>query len=283
MITSAIFTRTRAATFAAMALVASLTPVRAQNLPNGDVHFICGFAAGSGADIIVRFFADKMRPSLNRTIIVENRPGAIGNIATEYVARAKPDGLTVYITSGDALATNMHIFKNPPVDVVKQLQIVTTINRMPMMIAVANNSPYKTMAELTAAMKEKGEKASYSTNNPVFATIQSRQEKIRILAVATGQRLQSAPNYPTMTELGFPMDLVSWWGAMVPMETPRPIVDRLNEAFVAVINSDEGKKFLGSIASDPWLLKPDEAQQYWQKEVDQWKDHVRFAKIEPQG
>jgi tripartite-type tricarboxylate transporter receptor subunit TctC len=311
-----------------LALIVPLgTVVRAQNYPSDNVHFICGFAAGSGADIIVRFFADKMRPILGRTIIVENRPGAIGNIATEYVARAKPDGLTVYVTSGDALATNMHIFKNPPVDVIKQLQIVTTINRMPMMIAVSVSSPYKTMAELTAAMKEKGEKATYSTNNPparvvgamykekagltavevqyrssaetlndvtsgavdfaiydpVFATIQARQEKVRILAVATGERLKSAPNYPTMTELGYPMNLVSWWGAMVPMETPRPIVDKLHDAFEAVIASDDGKKFLTSIASDPWILKPDDAQKYWRNEVDQWRDHVRFAKIEPQG
>ncbi|HVG51913.1 MAG TPA: tripartite tricarboxylate transporter substrate binding protein [Xanthobacteraceae bacterium] len=327
MLQSGILTRRRMVAFAALAFVASSGPTRAQGLPPGDVHFICGFAAGSGADLIVRFFGEKMRPILGRNIIVENRPGAIGNIATEYVARAKPDGLTVYVTSGDALATNMHIFKNPPVDVVKQLQIVTTINRMPMTIAVAATSPHKTLAELTAAMKEKGTKASYSTNNPparvvgamykekaglnsvevqyrssaetlndvtsgavdyaiydpVFATIQSKQGKVRVLAVATGQRLQSAPEYPTMTELGYPMDLVSWWGAMVPMGTPRPIIDKLNEAFVAVITSEEGKKFLASIASDPWLLKPEEAQEYWRKEVDQWRDHVRFAKIEPQG
>lgn len=313
-----------------MLMIAPL-PARAQNtpqnLPAGDVHFICGFAAGSGADIIVRFFADKMRPILNRTVIVENKPGAIGNIATEYVARAKPDGLTVYITSGDALATNMHIFKNPPVDIIKQLQIVTTINRMPMTIAVSVSSPHKTMAELTAAMKAKGDKASYSTNNPparvvgamykekaglnsvevqyrssadtlndvmsgavdyaiydpVFATIQERQGKVRVLAVATGERLKSAPGYPTMTELGYPINLVSWWGAMVPMDTPRPIVDKLHEAFQAVTTSEEGRKFLASIASDPWIISPDEAQKYWANEVDQWRELVRFAKIEPQG
>ena len=302
-------------------------PALAQAYPAQDIHFICGFAAGSGADVIVRHFANKIQPISGKTIIVENKPGAIGNIATEYVARAKPDGHTVYVTSGDALATNMHIFKNPPVDVTKQLQIVSTINRMPMMIAVSVTSPHKSIDELTKAIKAKGDKASYSTNNPparvvgamykaaaglssvevqyrssaetlndvtsgavdyaiydpVFATIQSKQGKIRVLAVATGERLKSAPDYPTMTELGYKMNLVSWWGAMVPMDTPRPIVDKLHDAFAQVIASDDGKKFLTSIASDPWVAGPEEAQQYWRKEVDDWREHVRFARIEPQG
>ena len=308
-------------------LLAPPAPARAQDYPTENIHFICGFAAGSGADVIVRFFADKMRPILGKTIIVENKPGAIGNIATEYVARAKPDGYTVYVTSGAALAANMHIFKNPTVDVTKQLQIVTTINRIPMMIAVSVTSPHKSIAELTAAMKAKGDKGTYSTNNPparvvgamynaaaglntvevqyrssaetlndvasgavdyaiydsVFATIQSKQGKIRVLAVAAGERSKSSPDYPTMTELGYKMDLGSWWGAMVPAATPRPIVEKLQGAFVTVISSEEGAKFLASIASDPWILGPDEAQSYWRKEVDDWREHVKVAKIEPQG
>src|SRR5689334_20170551 len=95
----------------AIAVVFALTgaaPVSAQQWPAQDIHLICGFAAGSGADVIVRFMAEKMKPLSGRSIIVENKPGAGGNIATEYVARAKPDGYTVYITGASALAANMH-------------------------------------------------------------------------------------------------------------------------------------------------------------------------------
>jgi tripartite-type tricarboxylate transporter receptor subunit TctC len=134
------------------ASVVSSRAAEAQPYPSQDLHFICAFPAGSGADVIVRFFAEKMRARLNRTVLVENRPGANGNIATEYVARAKPDGYTVYVMSGDALAANMHIFKRPPVDVLNQLQLVATINRMTMMVAVIASSPYKSIDELTAAM-----------------------------------------------------------------------------------------------------------------------------------
>ena len=95
--------------FSALALGAAALAIapqsaRAQAYPPGDIHFICGYAAGSGADIIVRFVAGKLRPIVGRSIIVENKPGAIGNIATEYVARSKPDGLTVLVTGANSVA-----------------------------------------------------------------------------------------------------------------------------------------------------------------------------------
>src|SRR5688572_5789919 len=78
----------------ALGLSAALTAstASAQSFPSQDVHFVVGFAAGSGPDTIARFVADKIRPMLNRPIVVENKVGAVGNIATEHVARAKPDG-----------------------------------------------------------------------------------------------------------------------------------------------------------------------------------------------
>src|SRR3954468_24712749 len=153
-----------AATMAAATALPRVT--RAESYPTQDIHFICGFAAGSGADIIVRYFAEKMRPILGKPILVENKPGALGNLATEYTARSKPDGHTIYVTGGSGLAGNMHILKNPGVDVAKALQIAGTINRATMMIGVRADAPYRDLRELTAAMKEKGDKASYAFANP---------------------------------------------------------------------------------------------------------------------
>jgi len=139
----------------------------AQAYPTQDVHFVCAFPPGSGADVLVRYFAEKMRPYLNRAVIVENKPGALSNVATEYTARAKPDGHTIYIHGASALAANMHLFKKPSVDAGKAIQIVATINKQPTMLGVAANSPYQSVQELTAAMKAKGEKATYASANPV--------------------------------------------------------------------------------------------------------------------
>jgi tripartite-type tricarboxylate transporter receptor subunit TctC len=138
----------------------------AQAYPSQDVRLIVGFAAGSGPDTIARFLAEKMRVALNRTVIVENKVGAIGNIATEYVARAKPDGHVLYVTGGNALASSGHLFKNPPVDVSTAFEVVATLSKQAVLLVVGPNSPAKTLPELTSLLKAKGDKATYGTAFP---------------------------------------------------------------------------------------------------------------------
>jgi tripartite-type tricarboxylate transporter receptor subunit TctC len=137
---------------------------QAQGYPAQEIHFISGFAAGSGADVMVRYFAEKIRPLAGRTIIVENRPGANGNIAIEYTARSKPDGYTVLVHAGSGIAASQALFKKPPFDA-RLLRVAATINRQAFMLAVSPSSPYTTVGELTKAMKAKGDKASYGSNS----------------------------------------------------------------------------------------------------------------------
>jgi tripartite-type tricarboxylate transporter receptor subunit TctC len=141
----------------------SALPVDAQDYPNREIHMIVGFPPGTGADVLVRYFAEKLRTLAQQPVIVENRPGANSNIATEYVARSKPDGYTLYPFSASTVAATMHLFKNPPVDVGKSLEVAATISKLPFMLVVAANSPYKSVDELTKAMKAKGANASFAT------------------------------------------------------------------------------------------------------------------------
>jgi tripartite-type tricarboxylate transporter receptor subunit TctC len=153
---------------AALALALGAAPIaaHAQTYPSQDIRLICAFPPGSGADVLVRYFAEKLRPIVNRTVIVENKSGAGGNIATEYVARAKPDGYTIYVHAATAVAANQHLFKKPPVDAAKAIQIAASINRQPFMLVVDAKGPYKSVAELTEAMLKKGDKASYAYAAP---------------------------------------------------------------------------------------------------------------------
>jgi tripartite-type tricarboxylate transporter receptor subunit TctC len=148
-----------------LAALACASPARAQDYPTQDIRFICGFPAGSGADVLVRYFAEKLRPLAGRPVIVENKVGAAGNIAAEFTARAKPDGHTVHVHAASAVAANQHLFKRRPFDAVKDLQVAATLNQQPFMVMVPADSPHKTLAELTAAMKQKGDKASYAQSN----------------------------------------------------------------------------------------------------------------------
>ena len=151
-----------------LALAAALAvpgAASAQQYPSQDLHFICAFPAGSGADVLVRYFAEELRKKANRTVIVENKPGAAGNISAEYVVRSKPDGHVVYIHAGSSTAANYHLFKKPPIDPAKDLQVVATLNQQPFMVMVDVKSPYKTLQDLTAAMLKKGDKATYAQSN----------------------------------------------------------------------------------------------------------------------
>ena len=138
----------------------------AQSYPSQDIHVVCAYPAGSGADLFVRYYAEKLRLATGRNVLVENKPGAVSNIATEYVARAKPDGYTIYIQGGSSIAANMSLFKNPPVDVATAIQVAAPLNKQPYMLAVDAKKPWKNIAELTAAMKQKKDKASFGTSNP---------------------------------------------------------------------------------------------------------------------
>lgn len=131
--------------------------------PNKTISFVCAFPAGSGADVLVRYFAEKVSGVAGQTIIVDNKPGANGNLAVEFVARARPDGYTVYVHAGNSTAANMHLWHNPPVDVRTEIQGVQFINKQPFMIAVRAESPIQNIEELTALLTEKGSDASYGT------------------------------------------------------------------------------------------------------------------------
>ena len=298
----------------------------AQEYPNRDIHLICAFPAGSGSDVLVRHFAEKLRPIAKRSIIVENRAGAIGNIATEYAARAKPDGYTIFVHAGSAVAANMHLFKKPSVDAAKSIQIAATIMRLPFLLMVESKSPHKNVDDLTAAMRQKGAKGTYATAaptgvimggiyknvtgvqavevsyrtasdslnemlsgkldygmlDPVFGLAQQREGRLRVLGISAGTRLRSIPDLPTMTEQKVPMDLIAWWAAMVPMGTPKAVVDQINLWFTYMIQTDETTKFLNNSGGDPFANTPEAGQQLLLKAIKDWGGYVKLAKMEPQ-
>lgn len=163
-------TRRRLLTGSAALAAAMAVPVASfaqQKYPSQDIHVICAFPPGSGADIVVRYFSEELRKKAGVTVLVENKVGAAGNIAAEYTARAKPDGHVLHLHAGSSIAANYWLFKKPPIDPVKDLQIVAPINIQPFMVMVTPDSPYKNLKELTEAMKAKGDKASYAEANTV--------------------------------------------------------------------------------------------------------------------
>jgi len=138
----------------------------AQEYPVREIRSVCNFAAGSGADIIVRYYSDKLSRLAGKPVIVENKPGAQGLVATDYVAKSRPDGYTILITpASSTLATAPHIFKQIPFDPLRDLAPVTTINSLAFTIAVDAAKPYRTIDDLVAALRTKQGNGFYGTQS----------------------------------------------------------------------------------------------------------------------
>jgi len=152
---------------AAPVVIAGSFPVFANEYPSGPIRGICPFPPGSGADTKVRFYGNKLTARCGQPFVTENRPGAMGNIATEAAARAKPDGYTIYIAPGSStLAAAPSLFKKLGYDPIKDFEHITTLSRSAFAFCVAGDSPFKSIADLTAYLKQKGDAASYGSIAP---------------------------------------------------------------------------------------------------------------------
>jgi tripartite-type tricarboxylate transporter receptor subunit TctC len=147
----------------ALALVA--TDVTAQAWPAKPVRLVVAGAAGSAPDIIARLIADRLTQAWGQQVIVDNRPGAAGNLGTAAAARAAPDGYTFLFGQAAPLAMNQHTFKSLDFDPERDFVPVVGLGISPMMIAVNNDLPFKTVAELIAAAKAQPGKINFGTSS----------------------------------------------------------------------------------------------------------------------
>src|SRR5262249_33845145 len=114
-------------------------------------------------DIIVRFYATRLQDVVGKPVVVENKVGMGGSLATGYVAQAKPDGYTIYMASSSALAAAPYLFKKLPYDPLKDFATVTSVFKAAFVLVVPSTSPCASVAELTDVLRRKGDKASYGS------------------------------------------------------------------------------------------------------------------------
>jgi tripartite-type tricarboxylate transporter receptor subunit TctC len=141
-------------------------PLAAQEYPAREIRSVCNFAAGSGADIIVRYYSDRLAKLAGKAVVVDNKPGAQGMLATDFLAKSKPDGYTIMITpASSTLATAPYLFKQVPFDPLKDFAAVTTINTLAFVIAVDASKPIRTIPELVDHLKKKHNHGLYGTGS----------------------------------------------------------------------------------------------------------------------
>ena len=157
----------RLAGMIAAVLLAACACANAQSYPTREIRVVVGLPAGSGGDVVTRYYADKLSQLAGKPTIVENKPGMILSIGADAVAKARPDGYTILITSvTSSHAANLYNFKKLPYDPIKDFTPVATLQRSYFILMARPDAPWKTVSELTAAMKIKGAKASYGYGSP---------------------------------------------------------------------------------------------------------------------
>jgi tripartite-type tricarboxylate transporter receptor subunit TctC len=157
----------KAAIAAAAVLLAHCATSHAQDYPTRPITVVVGLPAGSGGDVVARFYADRLSRLAGKPVIVENKPGMILSIGADAVAKAPPDGYTILITSvTSSHAANVYNFKRLPYDPIKDFTPVATLQKSYFILMVRAQAPWQTVAELTDAMRIKGDKASYAYGAP---------------------------------------------------------------------------------------------------------------------
>ncbi len=181
------FIAAAAATVAAGVCAGAAGSALAQSYPDRPIKVTVGFPAGSGADILCRYMIEGMGRHSGATFVVENKPGAAGNIGTDAVAKARPDGYALLMGASSTQAGNPQIYKDLPWDPVRNFEPVATFARLAYTLTVATGNPARTVADLTTQLKAKAGKATFgfgNTSSLAAASLYTHEAGLTVTSVA---------------------------------------------------------------------------------------------------
>jgi tripartite-type tricarboxylate transporter receptor subunit TctC len=304
-------------------------PAMAQDYPNRPVKILVPYGPGGATDIIARIVAQRLTESMGETFLVENRPGANGNIAVEAVAKAAPDGYTLLVGNVSTNAINENAFAHQlQVKPSRDLVGIAKLVEIPHIVVASASFPPNNIAELIAAAKKEPGKINFAsvglgsyphldmerlmkaagielTHVPykggagqaipamiagevqlAFFNMASllphiKSGRLKALAAIPNQRLPELPNVPTLAEQGFPgIGTNAWQGMFAPAATPKPVVERLHGALVAILTRPDQKEALGKQMMSVEVSKsPQEFTELVRRETAGWGEFLREARI----
>ncbi len=175
----------------AAALIAILlaVPALAQDWPSKSVRVIVPFAAGATPDLVARLVADALHQEFGQTFIVENRPGASGNIGTDAVAKAEPDGSTIGVSIGGPLAINTLLFGKLPYNPSKDLALITMLVTQPSVLAINGNLGVTSVQQLLDLIRRNPGKYNFGS----IGTGSLSHLAMEAIAIKSGTQLVHVP------------------------------------------------------------------------------------------
>ncbi len=155
--------------------------------PSRAIHIIVGFTAGGGNDLIARIVGQKLSEGLGQPVIIENKPGGGAIVATEYVARAEPDGYTLLVGASGAMVINPAVYAKLQYDTLRDFVPVSELGAFPLILVVNAKSEFKSVADLVTYTKQHPDKANYASSSAAF------QLATELFKQKTGATLQMIP------------------------------------------------------------------------------------------
>jgi len=153
-------------------LALASSPAAAQSdYPNRPIRLVVGFAAGGGNDIFARLVADKASQILGQSVIVENKPGAGGRLAPEYVLQQPADGYTLFVGPSGAMAVAGAIYPDLKYSPTKSFVPLAMIANFPLIMVINADNPSKNLQEFVEWMKQHPDRANYASSSPAFTIV----------------------------------------------------------------------------------------------------------------
>ena len=297
-------------------LLAPLSASAADIYPSKSIKVIVPFPPGGGADTLIRLIAPMIGELWKQSLVIENRPGASGFIGADLVAQSPADGYTLLMGS-TAAVTEKNIAQFAPVALVSASPYVVTINpalnitSIKALITYAKANPGKVRygssgpgsashlsGELFAAMagvtllhvpyKGTGQALTdllaghidlmFAPAQTVMPQIESG--KLTALAQTGSKRSEALPSMPTVSEAGLTgYSAVGWFGLFAPANTPKPVVQKINQTVMFVLGQDKIRKAMLERGSDPASGSAEEFAAFLRLDQAKWAKLIKENKV----
>jgi tripartite-type tricarboxylate transporter receptor subunit TctC len=291
----------------------------AQAFPAKPVRIVVPFPPGGGADSLARLMAPKLTELWREQVIVENKPGASGHIGADLVAQSPADGYTVLMSSTASL-TEKNVHQFAPVTLVSASPYVLTLalknnfQNVKELIGYARANPgkltfgssgtgaashlsaelFKSMAKvdlLHVPYKGTGQAVTDLLAGQIdllFAPAQAvmphvKAGKLKAVATTGAKRSETLPELPTVGETVPGYVAVGWFGLLVPVATPKPVVEKLSRDANQVLVDPAVKARMQALGADPSGDTPEAFAQFIHDDQAKWAKLMREAGIKPEG
>ena len=315
-----------AARVAVAALAFTAACAAAQGYPAKPVRFVVPYAPGGSTDTLARTIGVKLTDLLGQQVVVDNRPGASGNIGMDIVAHALPDGYTIVLGYIANLAIDPSLYAKMPYDPVRDFAPITELASSPNVLVVHPSVPVTSFKDLLAKAKQgqfnfasagvgsvghltgellnqmagirmvhvpykgSGQAVTDLLGGHVqlmFSGFSStlphiKAGRLRALAVTGAKRSPAAPDVPTIAESGFPgFEATAWYGVLAPAKTPKPVVSRLHNEIVKVLQEPDVKNRLTGLGFEIVGSTPEQFSAYIKSEITKWAKAVKASGAKP--